>query len=271
MQLIPRYLVNNKTTIIANEAGFVTEYRSVYQKHIQVYKGIDNILQFKLLNADQKPIDLTVKGYTPKFQAFDENKNLVIEHDGIIVAGDDSSTTRGLFTVTVSDSDLLNIKQQYLSYSIHLLDSTNTPVITYTDTHFGNNGIIYVSSEAYPGPRDTWTVQTFLEDNGVAGDPTDNTWVSETITAEPGINGNEALHTAVVYTSNYVGDVKVQATLDNQILSGNTNNWADITTLSFTGSETEPTPVNFNGVFSHLRFKADSNPADKITKILVRN
>ena len=41
--------------------------------------------------------------------------------------------------------------------------------------------------------------------------------------------------------------------------------------LSTIGTETTPMPVNFNGVFSHLRFKTDANPADKITKVLVRN
>ena len=40
------------------------------------------------------------------------------------------------------------------------------------------------------------------------------------------INGNEALHTAAVYTSSYIGDVVVQATLDNQV-TGSTQ-WADI-------------------------------------------
>jgi len=38
-----------------------------------------------------------------------------------------------------------------------------------------------------------------------------------------------------------------------------------------TPTETEPTPVNFNGVFSHLRFYTETNPTDKISKILVRN
>ena len=90
-------------------------------------------------------------------------------------------------------------------------------------------------------------------------------WESETITAQPGINGNEALHTAAVYTDSYVGDVVVQATLDNQVIGGTV--WADIATYTMTGSETEPTPINFNGVFSHLRFKATANPAEKITKV----
>ena len=52
MQLIPRYLVNNRTTIIANEAGFVTEYRPVYSRQIKVYSNIDNVLEFRVLNAD---------------------------------------------------------------------------------------------------------------------------------------------------------------------------------------------------------------------------
>ena len=58
MQLVPRYLVSNRSVVVANEAGIITEYRPVYQKHIQVYKGIDNVLEFKIINADQKPIDL---------------------------------------------------------------------------------------------------------------------------------------------------------------------------------------------------------------------
>ena len=143
MQLTPRYLVNNRTTIVTNEAGFITEYKPVYQRQLNVYKGIDNVLDFKVLNADQKPINIA--SYTPKFQAFDENNLLVIEHDGTIIAGDDSAASRGLFKVTVSDNDLLNIDQQYLSYNIHLVDTTTEAhLLTYSNTNFGMNGSIYL-------------------------------------------------------------------------------------------------------------------------------
>ena len=57
MQLVPRYLVNNRIEIISNDAGFITEYRPVYQRQLKVYRGIDNKIQFRLLNADQKPIN----------------------------------------------------------------------------------------------------------------------------------------------------------------------------------------------------------------------
>ncbi len=261
MQLLPRYLCNNTTTVIADMAGFITEYRPVYSKQLQVYKGIDNVLEFRLLNADQKPIDIT--SYTPKFVAFDETNQMVLEKDAVIL--DDGSTiTRGKFKVTLTENELLNLKQQYLSYNIYLVETDGDKVLTYTQPNFDNDGVIYVNARTFPGPLKSYSVTAFEQEA-----PAIETWYSEIVDAQPAINGNEALHTAAVYTASYTGDVVVQATLDNQVTQS--TQWADIATLAFTGNETMPMPVNFNGVFSHLRFKADANPADKITKILVRN
>jgi len=255
MQLIPRYLVSNRSIVLANEAGFVTEYRPVYQKNINVYKGIDNVLEFKVLNADQKPIDLT--NYTTKFQAFDENKRLVIEHDGTNV-----NATKGLVKVTVTQNDLLNFKQQYFSYNVHLVNDNSESVLTYTDEHFGMNGTIFVSDEAMPGPVKEKEVSTVSVVD-------DSAWEIGPVTAEPGINGNEALHTVAFYTNSYAGDIVIQATLENQVT--NQTSWANVVTVNFDGTETEPKSVNFHGVYSYLRFYTETDPTDKITKILVRN
>ena len=258
MQLTPRYLVDNKTIIIANEAGFITEYRPVYQRHIKLYKGIDNVLQFKILNHDQKPVDITA--LTPKFVVFDQNKQMVIERD-CTVTDDGSTTTRGNCKITVSENDLLNLDTQFLSYNIYLVDANNEKTLTYSDTHFGADGVLHLEDTAFPGPMATYSITTFTEDN--------NLWYSESVDAQPAINGNEALHTAAIYTDSYVGDVTIQGTLENQVV-GSTN-WVDIITKTFDGTETQPAPVNFNGVFSHLRVSTSANPADKITKVLMRN
>lgn len=262
MQIIPRYLVKNRIDIVADLAGLITEYRPVYTRQLEVYKGIDNVIQFRLLNSDQKPVSLD--SYTIKFLAFDENKNLVIEHFGTILQEGDSSavTNKGIFTVTVTENDLLNIKQQYLSYVVYLIDSNDVSVLTYSTAYFQNAGVIKINSTAFPGPKESKTVSTFTQVD-------DNLFTSEGIDAEPGINGNNALHTVAVYTDNYIGDFTVQATLDNQI--NESTNWADITTVNFLGTETEPTPINFFGVFTNIRFASTTNPANKITKILVRN
>ncbi len=261
MQLTPRYLVKNITTLVADVAGFNTEYRPVYSKQLQVYKGIDNVLDFRLLNADQKPVDIT--SYTPKFVAFDENTTMVLEKDGTIL-DDGSTVTRGKFTITITENELLNIKQQYLNYNIYIQETDGDKVLTYSHSNFDNDAVIFVNARTFPGPLASYSVTQF-EQEAVGVD----VWYSETVDAQPAINSNEALHTAAVYTSSYTGDVVVQATLDNQVTES--TQWADIATLTFTGTETTPQSVNFNGVLSYLRFKTTANPTDTIIKILVRN
>ena len=74
MQLIPRYLVEDRIKVISNDIGFIVEYRPVYSRQLKVYRGIDNKLQFRLLNADQKPIQITPAISTPWIVIFDEAK-----------------------------------------------------------------------------------------------------------------------------------------------------------------------------------------------------
>ena len=322
MQLIPRYLVNNRITIVANEAGFVTEYRPVYQKSMKVSKGIDNVLEFEVKNHDQKPVSLL--NYTPKFVAFNESKIMVLEKNGTVlddvveksvattqteatttleftnttgiavgqrvtgtyikdktlvsaISGNtvtlskstsaavaastgitfQTLTKKGVFKVIISENDLLNIDSQYLSYAIYLSDSNNEKTLVYTNTDFTSNHSIYIDDNTFPGPAATYSVSAFTNQ------------YTEAIDAKPALNGNSALHTAVVYTDEYNGDIKVQATLDNQITAN--SNWADVATLSFDGTETEPKPVNFNGVFNYIRFYTSEDPTSKVSKILIRN
>ena len=316
------YLLKNRVQLEANLSGYVTEYRSVYKKQVEITKGIDNTIEFEVRNQDQKPQSLI--DYTPKFIAFDESQTMVVEKDGTVLddvttktmpADSSSNTTtitltstagiavgqtvsgnnikdktivsqvtdttvtinkassgvvtsgtvltfqsyfkKGMFSVTINENDLLNIKSQYLSYSVYLVKSDNSKTLTYTNTDFQSNGVIYVDDNTFPGPSATYSVNSFTN------------LITEAIDAQPGINGNEALHTAAIYSDAYAGTIKVQATLDNQITSD--NNWADISTVTLTGSETEPTPVNFTGVFNYVRFVASDDPTDKISKILVRN
>jgi hypothetical protein len=84
----------------------------VYQRNIPIYSGIDNKLEFQLFNPDQKPINPT--GSTIHFVAFDEANNQVIKHTGTVTIAN-----KGLFTVTITEQDTLNLKQQYLSYAIY--------------------------------------------------------------------------------------------------------------------------------------------------------
>ena len=126
MQLIYRYLVNNKVLLTVDLAGEITEYKSVYQRNIKIYRGIDNLITFQLNNADQKAISIDTE-YTPTFYMYDENNVLVVTKQGTIIETQDSSvyTNKGQFTITLTENDLLDLKSQYLSYSVWLTNNTD--------------------------------------------------------------------------------------------------------------------------------------------------
>ena len=327
MQEVTRYLADNKVTILINLNGFVTEYRPVYNRNINVYKGIDNTIHFEVKNHDQKNIDIT--DYTPKFVAFDENKTMVLEKDGTVLddattktttvsesVADDtlefssvsgisvgqtvtgnyiksntlvktvdtinntvtlnkktsavmplgtsitfqSTSKKGVFTIQINENDLLDIKQQYLSYMIYLVDSSSNKVLTYTDSHFGAAGTIYVSGEAFPGPSATYSVKQF--------DIIGRILYYDSLDVIPEIHSIRSLHTAAIYSDTFAGEITIQGTLENQITQN--TNWADVTSVVL-DNEDEPYAVNFNGVFSYIRFVSNADPTDKISQILVRN
>ena len=116
MQSTSIYLLNQRQIIISNESGFITEYRPVYEKNLKVYKGIDNTLQFRLYNADQKAIDIS--DLTPYFVAYDEVKSRVLEKIGTSLQTNDSTvfTNKGLFKINLTAADVQDIDNQYLTY-----------------------------------------------------------------------------------------------------------------------------------------------------------
>lgn len=265
MQNTPVYLLNNRTDIIMNESGFVTEYRAVYQKQLKVYKGIDNKLQFRLLNADQKPQDISA--LTPYFVAYDENKSTVIEKIGTSLQTSDSTVfkNKGLFEVALEQADIQDLDDQFLTYSIYFKNTSNENVLTYVNSYFGGTNTIHLSDSIYPDPQATTETSNWTEIAPLYDSTTE--WVTESIYAKPESNNNDALHTIAFYTSTYAGNIKIQATLENQITNG--TNWVDVSTVAFDGS-TSPTVKNINGVYTYLRFFADADPED-IEKIQIRN
>ena len=262
MQLIPRYLVDERINVVTTEAGFVVEYRPVYSRTLKIYRGVDNVVQFRLLNADQKPVTIDADYY---FVAFDEGRNKILERR-VTVTDDSSVATRGMFEVTITESDLLNHQQQYLNYNIYKSENgVNT--VTYASRDFESSGVIYLDGHAYPGLKSSTEIVNFyrIGDFWTAGSDT-----NDQITAEPGLNGNEALHTTVIYNSGYIGTIELQVTLDN-LITGQ-NNWTTVRTLVLDSSTAQvPIPVNFVGVFNFIRFKFDVDPTNTITKILIRN
>ena len=254
MQLVSRYLVSNSTVVVLDGTGNLTEYRKVYQRNIKIAKGIDNVINFEIKNHDQKPVSI-LNTYTPYVEVFTEDNVLLKRYTGTIRETTTPSYT-GQFTINIADGDTLNLDAQYLSYTVYLTDTNQANTLTYADSQYGITGTIELTSEAFPGAVDSKSITTFVDK------------ISTVIDGEPQINSNTALHTAVIYSTGFDGTVTVQGTLD----ANNTNSWFDISTETLT-SPTQPHYVNFNGIFSNIRFKYDNTSGNSgtIDKILVRN
>ena len=265
MQLIPRYLVKERINVVSSETGFVTEYRPVYTRQLKVYRGINNKIQFRLLNTDQKPVHISG---IPMFVAFDEDGRKVLEYAATVT--DDGSTrdTRGTFEVTIYESDLLPIQQQYLHYNIFIDEGEDQQTLTYAGRNFDSAGSIFIDAVSFPGPKPSVVVKTFykVDDVWVAGNSK-----ADLISANPGVNGFDALHTVAIYVNGYVGNIKIQATLEQQLVGQ--SNWFDVDEIDIEEDDThlEPIVKNFNGVYRYLRFVFDEDPTDTIEKILIRN
>lgn len=267
MQSTSIYLLNQRQIIISNESGFITEYRPVYEKNLKVYKGIDNTLQFRLYNADQKAVDIS--DLTPYFVAYDEVKSRVLEKIGTSLQTNDSTvfTNKGLFKINLLAADVQDIDNQYLTYSIYFKNAQNENVLTYTNSHFDGANYIKILDSVYPDPRASKVVTVFTENVVIGQNSTE--WFSESIYADPELNNNDALHSIGFYTNGYTGNIVIQGTLENQI--DEFSNWVDIETVEFTGSETTPICKNVNGVFTYLRFVTSADPSSTVEKILIRN
>jgi len=259
MQSISRYLVSNNNTVVIDWIlSDEREYRKVYQRDLKVYRGIDNDIQFVVKNADQKPVDISL--YKAWFLAMYKGKELIRQQATILDDGS-STTLRGKLSVNVSENLLLDIPHSALDYSIYLEDTNEDKTITYADTQYGVCGNLLVVDCGLPQPKSSIEITNFSDSGDLK--------ISDASNAEPGINGNDALHTATIYASNFAGDLVMQGTLHDSL--DNTTKWFDIETVTLS-NEAEPKIVNANGVFSYLRFKYDTTQANgSIDKILLRN
>ena len=259
MQLVPRYLVKNRINIISNTAGLVVEYRPVYQRTIRITKGVDNVVQFRMLNADQKPVIVTG---VPVFVAFNDNLEKVLEIPCNVLDDGSTISTRGLFDVTITDIDLLTIPQQYLKYNIYINDNNGKKIVTYTNTDFTSSGVIYVDGMSYPAPIPSVEITHYhkIAESWYAG--SDNTDIT---TIKPEIANSNGNHTVAVYPNGYIGKITIQGTLDGSIGL----NWFDIETLDITGPDALHT--NFVGTYTFVRFKLNTDPTTNTPRIVIRN
>ena len=147
MQQIYSYLYDN-TIEVQYDIDPTVEQRNrvVYTRTINLYKNIDNVVKIKVLNSDQKPIDIT--GYTLTFNMVDDyvyaNANVVLQSNVTI-----SNANIGLCTVTIQSEDLVQLDRENYTYNV-LVNNGSANIAAYVDDNWGASGQVFLSNAAYP-------------------------------------------------------------------------------------------------------------------------
>lgn len=168
MQKISSYLYPNRVQLLADLAGFTTEYTNVYQRTVKIYNGIDNTIEFDIKNADQKRIDLSTLSNIELNVMDSQGKEL--SSSPYTISPLDQTTHKGLSTVTIPQEDLVELQDQYLRYSVTAIKDGND-VILYGDSRFGAVGTIELVGSAMPVLRDDRVYKEFSAEIDIQGLP----------------------------------------------------------------------------------------------------
>ena len=265
MQTVSRYLLQQ--LVIANVSGFHGRNSKVYDRRLTLHRGVSNPITFTFKNEDQKAQNITSKTY--EFNLIDsESKKAVITKTLTILDDGSTVSTTGDASCTITEGDLLPLDAKFYNFSVREVKSDNSREVTYADTGYAAAGTVEILDGAYPEFVSSTNVSTFTSGGPLA-------FVSGNIDARPGINNNKALHTIAVYTQDFSGTLRVQATMS---ASPGDSDFFDVTmdgeasaSNSFTNSTTV-TNFNFTGVYHSVRFAwgNDTDNTGSIDKILYR-
>jgi len=156
---------------------------------------------------------------------------------------------KGLGLLDFLEADTVDLEVSDYQFSIKCLDQDGEYVAAYSNTYYGINGVLRISSDVYPLLQPSQTITSFLKTLSIGTNL--YYYPSGNIYAYPEYNSNgPALHTVAMYMTNFRGVVTIQATLSNQ--PDSTNSYAAIGSITYTGFSGVDY-YNFNGVYTYVR------------------
>ena len=236
----------------------------LYDKNILLYKGLDSKTNFKLVDDNNVPYNLS--NVTVYFNITDiENSETVIAKTMTV-----SDALRGEAYVEITAQELYNIGEGFYNFTAYLQDSNQVQSPAYTDRAGDIQGVVEIKYAGMPKSRDTKIADTFLPDSG-------NTYqISNVLSGSSERNLTARNHTVAIYTTNFSGNVQLEGNLDDTP-STDDNDWFPIpiqgqgtNELVFT-SETGVNPFFFVSASRWIRVKYTSSSTGTFDKMLLRN
>jgi hypothetical protein len=269
MQKISSYLYSNRISVVADLASYPVEWRPVYQRTIKLYKGMKNVVEFDIRNADQKRIN--INSYNIKCLIMDNFNQEVLTADVNPVP-----STTGLATMTIYSDDIAYIKPQFLKYTLYILGENEEKTPLYGDSQFGIGGTIDLKAGAMPDIAVPQIIDKFvyLVDDTVPGNYV-YTYVSDSVEVNPrnDINENHSIKLEFL-TNSFDAEVTVQITTD--VVVSAATEWTDLEIFNIANTTNRVDKVyneieDYSNNIGWLRIKyiPESSNTGKIDKVLV--
>ena len=132
---LPIYLYDSVLTVTLDLDATVRGVNQVmYQRDLKIQKGIKNKIRLQFKNSDQKKVSIS-NTQTFVFSLFDAVNQRVLLEKSIEVLDQNTTSTRGLALVTLTESDTLDLDRSSYQYSVKVLDSDGTYLPTYSNTY----------------------------------------------------------------------------------------------------------------------------------------
>lgn len=217
MQKISSYLYPNRIEVIADVAldpsTCPVEWKIVYQKPIKIYKGVDNVLELEVKNADQKRVDIF--GKSVKFVLMDQTSKEIETYDATIVDDGSTACVKGVARISIPEADLTDLDPQHLKFTSYILNNDSTKTLLYGDTKYGAQGFVDLLDGVIPSSREVKRYDTFQPETNYNGRTVEDRTVTFYSSAVP-VKFYEAVPTTsttiVVTLTNFVGTLGIQGT-----------------------------------------------------------
>lgn len=253
MQKISSYIYKNRIQLVSDTGFFSTEWRIVFQRTINIYKGVENVIEFDIKNGEQRRID--VSSLVMKMVIMDELKQEVYTADVTPVPA-----SKGLASCTIPSSALSSVYPQLLRYSLYILNTDGTKSPIYGDVQYGMTGNIRLFDVALPVYLKPIIINTFIHTIDDSAFPTlVKHYYSEAVEINPENDGisNQFIKLDFI-VENLDADIEVQIT-DYAVVSTATL-WDTIETFSVAPSTTRVYKqydqiVNYSNNVAWMRIK----------------
>ena len=224
----------NHIVILLDASGTYNDirYRPVFAKDLVASKGVDNVILFKFLNQEQKPVDTTGLTFTVRVMNRAGTELLFTKELEAVDA------TKGQLKLTIIESDLDDIVAQKANYSI-TVDRNSLTEAVYLDDNAGARGTLSIVDATHP----EFTASTSVEGTSV--------WQPE-----------QYLQTIQYTNDGFEGTITVQGSTTG-------NDWYDVASATYSAADSNTHYINAEGLFPYMRLSFNT-VAGTVGSILVR-